>query len=105
MPGGDLLLTSAIGNVIQDAGSTIDISAGNAAGGSISATALSGTVALNGTILFGSANAGFTAGSLSVRSGTMSQAAFDALNATLNAGGVTGGRSFRDRQRQPDDRQ
>jgi filamentous hemagglutinin family protein len=102
--GGDVILTSNAGNITQQAGASIDISAINNAGGSVTAEALgasAGQVALNGTIA-GSASgdymeAGgdvlpFLGGSLTVRAQSLSD--FAGLNARLNDGGVNDERSF-----------
>jgi filamentous hemagglutinin family protein len=95
--GGSLVLASASGNITEDAGAAIDVSAANAAAGSIQATALNGTVAFNGSIAGGS-SAGQSSGAFTVSAdalgttGTLS--AFDALNAALDAGSVFGTRSF-----------
>ncbi len=91
--GGTLVLSSAAGNVTAAPGSVIDVSAPGANAGSITATAAQGVVALDGT-LSGAAGSGFTGGSLAVTTGSMSQDAFDALNANLNADGFFGARSF-----------
>jgi hypothetical protein len=92
-PGGTLLLTSAQGNVIAAPGSMIDVSAAGANAGDVTATAAAGSVALGGT-LSGAGGAGFNGGTISVTTGSMSQAAFDALNSQLNTGGFVSGRSF-----------
>jgi filamentous hemagglutinin family protein len=110
--GGDIALSSAQGNVIQQADSTIDISAtGNDAGSlTISAIGAGGQVSLGGTLLGAStAVAGDTTvhadGSFSVAAQTLAggsaatlSADFAALNQTLNNGGVFGSRSFDLRQ-------
>ncbi len=91
--GGALVLASTAGSVSEDAAATIDLSAaGAAAAGSLQATALAPaqTVALNGAI----ATQGATGGALDLAAATLSQAAFDSLNARLDAGGVTGARQF-----------
>ena len=91
--GGDVVLTSAAGNVIQRAGASIDVSAIGADAGSLTITATApgaGQVALGGPIA-GSAGAGFIAGLFDVRAQGLD---FDAINATLNVGGVVGSRSF-----------
>jgi hypothetical protein len=96
-PGGSLVLASASGSISEDAGASINVSATNAAAGSIQATALAGTVAFNGAIAGGS-SAGQTSGAFSVAAATLgttsSISAFDALNAALDAGSVFGSRSF-----------
>jgi filamentous hemagglutinin family protein len=92
-PGGTLQLTSALGNVTAAPGSTIDVSATGANAGSVTASAAAGSVALDGAIL-GAASAGFESGTFSAVTGSMSQAAFNALNSQLNAGGFFTARSF-----------
>ncbi|MCK9919220.1 filamentous hemagglutinin family protein [Microbacteriaceae bacterium K1510] len=101
--GGDLILSSAQGNITQAAGSVIDLSARNNRGGSLSATALdagAGTVVLAGNIV-GSASGAYVAGgtlvpylgaAIDLRAQMIAD--FAGLNARLNAGGVFGGRSF-----------
>ncbi len=89
--GGSVSLATAAGDVTQAAGSTIDVSAGNAPAGSITIAALGGSVALNGTVL-GSAASGRTQGSIDIRAHSL--AGFAALNASLTAGGVSAYRAF-----------
>ncbi len=90
-PGGSVVLESRAGNITQAADASISVAAGQAAAGSVSATATSGTVALEGPIS-GGADAGFTAGSITVRAGVLPD--FAALNQRLNQGGVFASRSF-----------
>ncbi len=99
--GGALVLASTGGSVSEDAAATIDLSGAGtpsiaAAGGSLQATALAPgqTVALNGTIAAHGVNGGTTGGSLELAAATLSQPAFDSLNARLDAGGLTGARQF-----------
>jgi filamentous hemagglutinin family protein len=89
--GGDVELTSANGNITQDADSVIDISAVNNTAGSVSASAVNGAALLNGQIL-GNTSDGFGGGGLSITGQSIGD--FDALNAMLSAGGVFGSRSF-----------
>jgi filamentous hemagglutinin family protein len=99
--GGDVVLHSATGNITQQAGASIDISASSADAGTLSITATglgAGRVAMNGTIR-GSAPVGFTAGSFDLRAQGFDATAnltagFSALNALLDQGGVYGARSF-----------
>jgi filamentous hemagglutinin family protein len=88
--GGTVALESTTGNVVQAAGSVIDVSAGDAAAGTVSVTAGAGQVALNGTLL-GGGDSTPDGGSFVLRAGT---ADFGALNAALDAGGFTAARSF-----------
>jgi filamentous hemagglutinin family protein len=96
-PGGTLLLESTAGNITEASGAAIDVSSPGAMAGSVRITALSGQVALDGT-LNGAAAAGQTAGSFTLIAGTLSAAGtgsdFDNLNTILDAGGFTGARSF-----------
>ncbi|WP_432730012.1 filamentous haemagglutinin family protein [Variovorax sp. W6] len=105
--GGDLVLSSAAGNITQAAGSLIDVSARSHRGGTIEATALganAGHVDLRGAIRGGSSgtyDAGGTvvpydAGELTVRAQTLGD--FAGLNARLNEGGVFGARRFQVKQ-------
>ncbi len=100
--GGDLVLTSSAGNIRQDAGSVIDLSAQNNRGGTATVTALgasAGNVALNGTIRGGASgryDAGGTlvpydAAEFTVQAQTLAD--FAGLNARLNAGEVFGARA------------
>ncbi|WP_216856059.1 filamentous haemagglutinin family protein [Acidisphaera sp. S103] len=91
--GGSVSLESTNGNVTQDPSGLIDVSAVNNNAGSINVTATAGTVALNGTIN-GSAAAGYTAGSINIRTGTMTPDEFTSLNEQLDKGGVFGSRGF-----------
>lgn len=97
--GGNVILASAQGNIIQQTGSVIDVSAVNNAAGSIVVTAANGAALIDGQVL-GSSSAGYTAGSLSVTAQMLGgspsslSADFAAFNAILNAGGVFGARSF-----------
>jgi filamentous hemagglutinin family protein len=98
-PGGTVILQSNAGNITQDAGATIDISALNANAGSLSANATQGAADFNGTVLGGVGGnnaAGFTAGSFAVSGQSIGD--FAALNTMLDAGGVFGARSFDIRQ-------
>ncbi|WP_130909277.1 filamentous hemagglutinin family protein [Pseudomonas mucidolens] len=112
--GGEVLLDSRSGNILQGAGSTIDISAKNNQAGKLRAVALDATrgiVDLQGKILGGSSGyyeAGGTlmpylAGSVEIQarrlggSGLLDQQ-FAALNQRLNDGQVYGARSFQLKQ-------
>lgn len=108
--GGDVTLTSTGGNILQSAGSTIDLSAQNNNAGTLSAIALAdgaGRVDLQGTLRGNSSghyNAGGTEvayreGGVLVRAQALGaggelSAAFADLNTRLSAGGFTGERSF-----------
>ena len=112
--GGDLILESRNGDIVQAAGSTIDLSAVNNKAGSLTAVALAnaaGMVSLQGRILGGSSgyyDAGGTvvpyqAGSIEVRAQTLGNSGtldsqFAALNTRLNEGNVFGGRNFQLKQ-------
>ena len=112
--GGDVILESSQGNIRQEGGALIDLSAQQNNGGTLRADALAssaGVVDLQGRILGASTghyDAGGTAvpyraGSIDVRAqhlgaaGTLS-ADFDALNQRLNEGGAFGARSFQFKQ-------
>ncbi len=102
--GGDAVITSAQGNVTQQAGSVIDMSAINNDAGTLTVYAVgdaAGRVDLAGTIKGGSTGqyaAGGTTlvpyamGGIDVRGQTVAD--FTALNLRLTDGGVTGSRSF-----------
>jgi filamentous hemagglutinin family protein len=94
--GGAVTLQSAAGGITQSAGGTIDVSAGNANAGSV--TVIAQGVASFGGSVNAAAAAGYTSGSFSVRASGFGAAdptsGFNALNATLNSGGVFGARSF-----------
>ncbi|RZI39497.1 hypothetical protein EGT07_28650, partial [Herbaspirillum sp. HC18] len=105
--GGDLVLTSSAGNIRQEAGSVIDLSARNNRGGTATVTALGGAaghVALGGAVLGGSSgryDAGGTlvpydAAELTVQAQILDD--FSGLNARLNAAGVFGARRFQIKQ-------
>ena len=89
--GGTLSLQSATGGVTQASGASIDVSAPGSTAGQIDITATSGTVSLAG-IIDGAGGAGFAAGAIDVRAGNLGDLA--ALDTILNAGGLTGTRSF-----------
>lgn len=101
--GGDVLLSSAAGDIHTDAASRIDLSARNNRGGRLTVTALGaqgGRVDLAGGVL-GSASGRYDAGGTMVpydageaviRARQLQD--FAGLNTRLTAGGVTGGRTF-----------
>ncbi|WP_339473253.1 filamentous hemagglutinin family protein [Pseudomonas fluorescens] len=110
--GGDVALYSSHGNIRQASGSRIDLSARNNQAGNLSAVALAadaGVVDLQGEILGASSgyyDAGGTlvpykAGGVDIRAqhlgGNLSEA-FASLNQRLNAGQVSGSRSFQLKQ-------
>jgi filamentous hemagglutinin family protein len=92
--GGDLVMESAAGNITQDSGSVIDVSAVHNTAGSVTATATNaaaGQIALDGT-LRGSSSGGYASGSLDIRAQSLGD--FAALNTSLNAGQFFQSRSF-----------
>ncbi|MEW6644100.1 MAG: filamentous hemagglutinin family protein [Pseudomonadota bacterium] len=105
--GGDLVLASSAGNIRQDAGSVVDVSAEHNRGGTITVTALgsgAGHVALAGTFR-GAASGQYDAGGtlvpydaaeFTVQAQTLPD--FAGLNARLNDGGVFGARRFQIKQ-------
>jgi hypothetical protein len=105
--GGDLILTSSAGNIRQDTGSVIDLSAQYNRGGTATVTALgagAGHVDLGGTVR-GAASGVYDAGGtlvpydaaeVTVQAQTLAD--FAGLNARLNAGGVFGARRFQIKQ-------
>ncbi|HEX7925373.1 MAG TPA: filamentous hemagglutinin, partial [Bradyrhizobium sp.] len=96
--GGDLILNSTNGNIVQNAGSVIDVSAAINAAGSISAKAIDaahGQVAFGGT-LKGSSTGDFDSGQFTVAAQSFGD--FAALNAKLNDAGFFSARSFDLRQ-------
>lgn len=112
--GGDVALYSSNGNIRQAAGSRIDLSAVNNQAGNLSAVALAagaGVVDLQGAILGSSSgyyDAGGTwvpykAGGVDIRARQLGSSGdlngeFAALNQRLNAGQVSGSRSFQLKQ-------
>ena len=96
--GGDLILNSTKGNIIQNAGSVIDVSAMNNAAGSIAAKAIDaahGQVSFGGTLM-GSSTGDYDSGQFTVAAQNFGD--FAALNAKLNDAGFFGSRSFDLRQ-------
>jgi filamentous hemagglutinin family protein len=105
--GGDILLSSEGGDIIQAAGSVIDLSAKNNRGGTLSVTALgaaAGHVDLDGTIRGGTSGQYDTGGTMvpydaaeiTVRAQILND--FAGLNARLNDGQVFGARRFQIKQ-------
>ncbi|WP_233024227.1 filamentous haemagglutinin family protein [Rhodopseudomonas boonkerdii] len=105
--GGDLVLSSSAGNIRQDAGSVIDLSARNNRGGTATVTAMgssAGQVALNGAIRGGASGrydasgtlVPYDAAELTMQAQTIAD--FAGLNARLNAGEVFGARRFQIKQ-------
>ncbi len=107
--GGDVVLASANGNILQAAGSVIDISAVDNNAGSLTIQAIgagAGQVALDGTLkasatLTPGLTADLAGGSISVAAQTLSSgsasnltADFAALNAALDSDGFSWSRSF-----------
>lgn len=102
--GGDVILNSRSGNVIQDAASLIDLSAQQNRAGKLTALAMDGLLDLRGRIN-GAASGHYDAGGTLVPFGAgfidaraQQIADFAGLNARLNEGSVWGGRSFQLRQ-------
>ncbi|MGF7154290.1 filamentous haemagglutinin family protein [Novosphingobium gossypii] len=105
--GGDVVLTSTLGNIRQDAASVIDMSARFNNAGRLMATALDGTaglIDLQGSIL-GASSGEYDAGGTIVpyQGGMVDLRAqklgdFAALNTRLNAGEVFGARAFQIKQ-------
>ncbi|WP_155255017.1 filamentous haemagglutinin family protein [Bradyrhizobium elkanii] len=96
--GGDLVLNSTSGDIIQGAGSVIDVSAVNNAAGSITAKAIDaahGHVSFGGTIR-GASTGDFESGQFTVAAQDFGD--FAALNAKLNDAGFFSARSFDLRQ-------
>lgn len=100
--GGDIEITSEHGNVVQQAGATIDVSAANEDAGSLSLAALhasNGRVALNGT-LRGSGASGYDQGRFMLGAQRIGDSAatlsadFAALNTVLTDAGFIGARGF-----------
>ena len=99
--GGTVQIDSTQGSIVQQTGGVIDVSAQMAQGGTLSASALTGAVTLDGT-LRGGAPAGYGGGSIDLRGASLAgaagnltdPAAFQAFNATLNQGGFTLARGF-----------
>jgi filamentous hemagglutinin family protein len=89
--GGDVILNSVSGGVVQAPGGVIDVSATQANAGSITIGAGAGAVALQGA-LRGAATAGYTSGDFALTAGSLAD--FAGLNAILTAGGVFDSRSF-----------
>ncbi len=92
--GGDLIVSSAQGNITESAGSVIDVSAANNDAGTISAVAADpshGEVSFGGT-LKGSGGTGYQSGQFSVEAQSVGD--FAALNDQLNTGGFFTARSF-----------
>ncbi len=105
--GGDVVLESNSGNILQTAGSRIDVSALENRAGKLTAVAVgagAGTVDLRGAITGGSTgyyDAGgtrvpYAAGGADIRGQHVAD--FTGLNQRLTAGGVTGSRSFQIKQ-------
>ncbi|WP_413458380.1 filamentous haemagglutinin family protein [Herbaspirillum huttiense] len=105
--GGDLILDSSAGNIVQAVGSVVDLSAVNNRAGRLQAVALgsgAGAIDLAGSILgraTGSYDAGgsmvpFDGGEVTVRGQTIADLA--GLNMRLNGGEVFGARRFQTKQ-------
>jgi len=95
-PGGRVSMTAASGAVTMAAGASINLSAGNAgaAAGALSIVAPNGTADLQGS-LSANGGSGASAGQFILDVGQLPDLA--GLNATLNAGGFSGLRSFTQR--------
>ena len=87
---GTITLFASQGAVLVDSGALVDFAgaSGGGNGGSLSVSAPSGNVALNGTLL-GATASGFTGGSFTLNAG--GAATLDALAQILTTAGVTGG--------------
>ena len=107
--GGDVVLSSTHGNIIQGLGSTIDVSAVGNAAGSVTATAIdaaAGQVVLIGTLRGGSTlSSGISGGFITISAQTLQSgnaanlsSDFAALNTGLSAAGFSGSRAFDLRQ-------
>ncbi|VVE53091.1 Heme/hemopexin-binding protein [Pandoraea capi] len=105
--GGDVIVSSANGNVHQAAGSRIDLSAQFNRAGKLTVAAVGptgGVVSLAGKVLgsasgeydAGGTNVPFAAGGLDVRAQRIDD--FGGLNTRLNDGGVFGSRNFQTKQ-------
>ncbi len=82
--GGSVVLESATGDIVQEAGSVIDVSGAHSDGGAVRAVAVAGDVRLVGT-LQGAGGEGGRGGSVDVRAGRIVD--FIELNRRLSAGG------------------
>ncbi len=92
--GGDLVLQSAHGDIVQAAGSFIDVSAQNNVAGTITATATDpahGNVLFNGA-LKGSSTGGYANGEFTIQAQDLGD--FAALNIKLNDAGFFAARAF-----------
>ncbi len=89
--GGDLVMQSKSGSIIQTAGALIDVSAAYNQAGSIAAVADGGAIALNGT-LRGSSAYEAQSGSIALRAASLGD--FAALNAMLSQTGFFASRAF-----------
>ena len=96
--GGNLIMASAAGNITQNAGSVINVSAIDNSAGSVTITATNagaGQVALNGALLGGTSGAsrsGYDGGVFDISAQSLGD--FAALNASLDAGGFFQTRDF-----------
>ncbi|MGJ7544780.1 filamentous haemagglutinin family protein [Variovorax sp. LT1R16] len=104
--GGDIRISSEHGSIVQQAGSTIDVSAEHQDAGTLRLSALdaaNGAVLLGGSLLGSGAN-GYNGGGIDVRAQRIGGSAaslstdFAALNAALNGAGFFGARAFDLRQ-------
>lgn len=94
-PGGRLSLISDSGNVQQEAGAVVDVSAaGSSDAGRVSVTARNGTASMDSE-LRGRAGSGAASGVFEVEAAQIAD--LNALNRTLNAGEFAGGRRFHQR--------
>ncbi|WP_218008557.1 filamentous haemagglutinin family protein [Herbaspirillum chlorophenolicum] len=93
--GGTASFNSAQGNVMQLAGSVIDVSAKHANAGAISIDASKGTLSLGGSVV-ATADNGLTSGAFGASAGTFAD--FTGLNALLTQGGFFDSRSFDQKQ-------
>ncbi|MEW6438319.1 MAG: filamentous hemagglutinin family protein [Pseudomonadota bacterium] len=89
--GGDVSLSSTSGSVSMAPTATVDVSAVNNNAGSMSFSAASGDVSLNGQLI-GAGTGDYSGGSFSVTGQSIGD--FAALNAMLDSGQIFGARSF-----------
>ncbi|EIP99047.1 filamentous hemagglutinin family N-terminal domain protein, partial [Opitutaceae bacterium TAV1] len=104
--GGDVVIESLHGDIVQRAGALIDVSAPGEDAGALTLSALEGLVRLDGTLrgTGGGEGAGYDSGSFDLRAGRIGDTAatlsadFAALNARLTDAGFFAARSFDFRQ-------
>jgi len=92
--GGDATFTSANGNIAQASGARIDVSALNNDAGSLTLSAVHGTVTLAGALAAFGGGAGFADGRFGLTVNRVADADFAALNQHLNQAAFFDARSF-----------